>query len=332
MVSVRVGENGADFGRLITCGSVWACPVCSARILYERTRDVARAVQAWEDRQGRFALVTLTVRHKRSDKLKEVWGLVRKAWSRVTSGKRWATVKDQLGMAGWLRTLEVTHGANGWHVHLHILMFLDADVTEDRANGAFGGLIERWTDAVESLGGSALNGVQDAKLLHNPTLETATYLTKNLYGGPDDLALELTRGDLKQAAGRTPFGILEDALEAGKQSADWGLWREYESASHRKRMHTWSQGFRDLLGLTDERSDEEIAADDDAESLGPEVQTVCWLPLESWRRIREHDGLYFGLLDAAARGGGIAFLDAHGLDWLPPEDGYKWFAGSVSAA
>lgn len=334
LVSVRVGEHGADYGRLMTCGSVWACPVCSARILYERTREVAQAIEAWEARQGQVGLVTLTVRHKRSDSLKEVWALVSKAWSRVTSGKRWATVKADLGLAGWLKTTEVTHGANGWHVHLHLLVFLDDSVSEDRFAAATGSLIQRWTDCVASLGGSALNGVQDAKLLVNPTLETAAYLTKNVYM-PDDLALEVTRGDLKESAGRTPFGILQDAWESNERgqrnAADWALWREYEQASFRKRQQTWSQGFRASLGLDDERTDEEIAADEEGDpELGEEVTTVCWLPLESWRIIRASDHLYEGLLDAAAVGDAVPFLDAHGLDWLPPEEGYRFFAGRVA--
>lgn len=329
MVSLRVGETGADYGRLMTCGSVWACPVCSARILFERTRDVATAIDVWEGRRGRLAMVTLTVRHKRSDSLKDVWALVGKAWGRVTSGKRWATVKADLGLAGWLRTTEVTHGENGWHVHLHVLLFLEDEVSEATFAKASGSLVERWTSAVSSLGGSALNDVQDARLLVNAGTEVAAYLAKQVFQ-PDDLALELTRGDLKVGAGRSPFQILADAQSSG-DAADWELWREYEQASFRKRQQTWSQGFRKGLDLGEVRSDEEIAADDELEDLGDApVQTVLWLPLESWRAVRGSDYLYYGLLDAAVAGHAVDFLEANGLEWIPPEEGWRWYAGKVA--
>lgn len=335
MVSVRVGPAGADYGRLLTCGSVWACPVCSARILYERTRDVAAAIQAWEARGGRVGLVTLTVRHKRSDSLKETWALVSKAWARLTSGKAWAGVKGALGLAGWLKTTEVTHGANGWHVHLHVLAFVDGTLSENAFAGASGALVSRWTKSVAALGGSALNGVQDSRLLVNPTMDTAAYLTKNAYD-PDDLALELTRGDLKVGAGRSPFEILRGLVETGETgngaNPDWRLWTEYEQASFRKRQQTWSQGFRDLLGLGDERTDEEIAADEENDPDQPESETVLvgWLPLETWREVRRSDHLYYGLLEAAAVGDFAGFCEAHGLDWLPPEDAYRFGFRSVA--
>ena len=37
-------------------------------------------------------------------------------------------VKDELGIVGTIRSLEVTCGPNGWHPHLHVLIFAGADV------------------------------------------------------------------------------------------------------------------------------------------------------------------------------------------------------------
>lgn len=325
MVALRVGPDGADYGRVQTCGSVWACPVCSARILFERTQDVAEAFRRWDETGGRVGMVTLTVRHRKGQALKDVWGLVGKAWARMTSGRPWSRVKERMNLAGWMRATEVTHGANGWHVHLHVLVFVEAGTTEADFKAGTSLLLERWSECVDAMGGYALVGVQDARLFVNPEASDLAYFAKAYYGGPDDAALEVTRSDLKTGAGRSPFEILQAAIESGTDvGADWSLWREFEKASHRKRMHTWSQGIRDRLALGVERSDDEVAADESLD--GEEVQTVGWLPLQVWKRVRASDHLYYGLLDALEAGTWQAFADLHGLNVLPPGAGLNWYA------
>lgn len=321
MVTVRLGADGADYGRLMTCGSVWACPVCSARILWERSQDIAKAVSLWEAGRGRTAMATLTVRHDASQPLKTVWATVAKAWSRLTSGRPWQALKGRIGLEGWMRTVEVTHGANGWHVHLHVLLFV-AEGTSDSDIQAGGSLlVQRWVQSVEAVGGSALTGPQDVKPIHNPGEELGQYVSKHLYaGGPEAIAAEMARQDLKSGRfGRTPFQILQTAIESGERvNADWALWREFEKASHRKRMHTWSQGFRDALGMDELRTDEEIAADDTAGEGEAESVTVGLIGLQDWKRVRGDDGLYYGLLQAVEQGTQLEFCDRFGIKWLPP--------------
>lgn len=305
MVSLRRGPHGGDYGKVATCGSIWVCPVCSARILSERTSEIARGFETWEGGGGTVGMATLTVRHNRSQRLKDVWGIVGKAWSRMTSGRAWATVTDRLGLVGWMRTVEMTHGANGWHVHLHVLLFVrDVDQTDFMIGQQL--LLERWADSVSKVGGSVVSDAQDVRMFVDVEGGDLGYFAKAYYDGADageDVAFEVTRSDLKSGSGRAPMEILHDAVESGVDvSPDWVLWREYEQASHRKRMHTWSRGMRDLLGLNDERTDEEIAADEDGL---PEVVTVGWINRQDWHRVRASDALYWGLLDA---------VDADGLE------------------
>ena len=45
----------AGFGGLVTCGSVWACPVCAAKVATKRAEDLAAvldAVHAWAGRRS----------------------------------------------------------------------------------------------------------------------------------------------------------------------------------------------------------------------------------------------------------------------------------------
>jgi hypothetical protein len=219
-----------------------------------------------------------------------------------------------------MKTTEITHGANGWHVHLHVLAFLDQDVSNERFEAHSGRMISRWVDCVDKRGGSALVGVQDARLTDGAGAEMAAYLTKATFD-PDEIALELTRSDLKTGAGRSPFQILDDAIEGhGDTARDWALWHEYERASWRKRQQTWSQGLRELLRMLPPRSDEEIAADEDLDDAEADAVLLLWLTKESWQIIRRNDGLYWGLLDAAMEGqaAAVRWLDTRNLEWKPP--------------
>ena len=73
-VTLGVIENGdgtrsAAYGGLKTCGSVWCCPVCAAKIATRRADDLATVMRAVDERGGSAFLLTLTMRHDRGDHL-----------------------------------------------------------------------------------------------------------------------------------------------------------------------------------------------------------------------------------------------------------------------
>jgi len=96
-VQIRAkGDDGrAGFGNLQACGSVWGCPVCAAKIMRRRSRELGQ-VLAWARSEGHtIAMVTLTVRHQRGDRLSDVWDAVGDAWHAVTRGSKWASEKPE---------------------------------------------------------------------------------------------------------------------------------------------------------------------------------------------------------------------------------------------
>lgn len=124
---------------------------------------------------------------------------------------------------------------------------------------------------------------------------------------------EMTRGDLKSAGRRgdvrervpvlrrhrTPFQVLRDFKTTGDAN-DLGLWQEFEQASLRKRALTWSGTVRsELKSLMqlDERTDEEIAAED---ALGGGV--VWAMPKRVWAQVVCQDGRRGALLQATSQG------------------------------
>ena len=75
-------------------------------------------------RQGGHAyLVTLTVPHAIHHDIRDTRKTVAKAWTSVSNGTPWKRFCGTYHVAGVARALEVTHGANGWHPHAHVLLF-----------------------------------------------------------------------------------------------------------------------------------------------------------------------------------------------------------------
>jgi len=340
-------DRRAGFAGVATCGSVWACPTCSARILAGRQAELAEAMGTWHDGGGRIALLTLTMRHRKGQALADLWDGVSHAWSKVTSGRAWVAAQQLHGSPvdrvvvqgkrrgetvtdrriGWARVVETTHGRNGWHVHLHVALFVPAESTAASLADLAGRMYARWEGALRSRGFSAVadHGV-DVKLWGGAGDPLADYFVKGTYSAPDagDLeaaALELARGDLKHARGgnRTPFRILSDVVRLGLAD-DLALWHEWERGSKGRRQLTWSTGLRALLVAADERTDDELAADE----LGTADDDLVELPASSLRMLADL-GLHALVLDVAERddtGAGLrSYLTARGIPWADVRPG-----------
>lgn len=151
-VAVRQSPGFAGFAGLSTCGSVWSCGVCNAKIMARRQLDIGMAVELWKDQGGRVLFGTMTMRHWTFHRLDDLWGSVSKAWANVTCGRNWLLNKKRYGIAGWLRVVEVTFGDNGWHVHIHYLVFLEAPIPSTEIDALRDSMFGRWAGALHQLG------------------------------------------------------------------------------------------------------------------------------------------------------------------------------------
>lgn len=119
------GTTRARFGNLITCGSVWACPICAGKIAAQRAAEVDHALKQHRAEGGRLMFLTLTHQHSRDGKLLEQLAKQSAALKLMQEGRRYKELCQQNGVLGMIRGLEMTHSdANGWHVHLHFLVLI----------------------------------------------------------------------------------------------------------------------------------------------------------------------------------------------------------------
>jgi hypothetical protein len=196
------------------------------------------------------------------------------------------------------------HG-NGWHPHLHVLIFCAgtpdpvdlARAVESTGGGGVGGSGPRTTAMPRqrravSVGIDPVTTAEDA----------AEYVAKVQDGRP--VGLEVARGDLK--AGRlgnvTPFELL-DYFRATGDLAALGVWHEYERVTKHRQCIAWSKGLRARLLPDEELSNEEIAA---AKVGGEDVAVI---PAAAWHVICSVEGLLGQILQSVERGGFGALLE-----------------------
>ncbi|WP_345186085.1 protein rep [Microbacterium panaciterrae] len=136
---MKAAGGPARFTGVQTCGSVWSCACCGSRIREHRSGEVQDAAAWWEKQGGQFLFLTLTVRHWAEDSLTRTMDALTHAFTATINGAPWKRFTRRHGIRHWIKAQEVTLGwQNGWHAHLHVLLFVDlpgavADAREDAA-------------------------------------------------------------------------------------------------------------------------------------------------------------------------------------------------------
>ena len=273
-VSVRRAPGGgAHFAGLQVCGAISVCPVCGPKIRHGRAAEISRAAELHQAAGGHLVFVTLTTPHDRGDTLEGCWDLLRRAFRELVSGRARAELRDRFGVHGYIRATEATHGTHGWHVHAHLLLFVDTAYGLEDTAELWRWLHQRWARRVEAHGGrrpSLARGVQVIPC-RDDNGALGTYLAK--------VASEVTRQDGKTArasGSRTPMQLLADAAEGDAQA--WAIFREWIQGSRGRRIVEWSRGLRAALGVT-ERTDNDLVAEVD------HAETVLEVTREAWREL-----------------------------------------------
>ncbi len=310
-VRVKLDSDSAFYSGLTACGSVWVCPVCSAKVQQARRDEIAQLIE-WAKNNGKQAvMVTLTHPHKVTHSLDDQLNNQAEALRRFRSGKAWQKFKNRIGFVGMVRTLEVTYGRNGWHPHTHELWIVD-EATQPADVKMF--VQNRWLSSCQKAGLVPPGKEQDF-LFHavdyHFDADSSDYLAKQDDDSNWSIAEEMTLSGMK-TGGKSktvhPFALLQWAHDGDKRASE--LFLEYLQAMHGKRQIYWSPGLKELSGvnvLTDEQA---------AELEDSEAKTVAVLEMFAWKFICD-SGSRSLVLDLAETGGSQAigeWLVKHGYD------------------
>lgn len=280
-VEVATGTGAVGYTGLRTCGSCHACPVCADAIWSAREADVRHLIGVAQREGLRVAMLTLTLRHRASDPLADLLAATASAWAAVGKARGWQKRADELGLVGVVRRLEITHGRNGWHPHLHVLVFADGDPEEDAweqlrcaADTAWRAKVQRLGLRVPSpargvhlrvfeLGGAdALDQVAAAYMTAAGTIRTAEEEVRRASSEVADVGAKLAK-----RGNRTVWGLLAAAM-AGERRAR-AAWAEYEAATKGRQSWAVSTALRRL-------------ADEAVEVVAPERERTVVGRITSW--------------------------------------------------
>lgn len=298
----------AFYGGLMTCGSIWHCPICAARISEHRRAELDRAVKNWT---GSMFMVTYTASHKIQTPLHEILKTVIDGVRGFKSGRKFQTIKNATAWRGSVKALEVTYGNNGWHPHCHELVFCDTPLNMLELDVLEIALKRYWLDVLGRKGwvASTERGlvVSDdhydieryvAKFGHEPRMTLEDW--KNKWS----LSREVTKSVVKRGrqGGRTPIQLLMDYMVDDFEAGE--AWREYAIEFKSHHQLTYSPGLRQLLKLGQEKPDSEIA-----DEIPEDTYIYAQFTLEQWRMILRHD-MRGEILNSAA--------------WMSQEDFAQW--------
>ena len=293
-VSVERTVHGDGCGKphyrgLLTCGSVWTCPVCAAKIAAKRADEIKSVAKNAVAIGYQAVLVTYTLQHTIHDPLDILLTDLKTAIRYNKSGRAHERFNSRHGVLGYVRGIEIRYGKNGWHPHAHELLFVrpgvDGNVDCDDIKRSIN---QRYGKKLADLGYLVNDATIDVRTTGTDNETVSQYLTKTA------VELEITGNELKSGKSLSPFQLLSFA----DQHEYANLFREYAHSTKGKMMLTWSRNLRSLSDL-DELTDEEIAAmpdgeietetdgEIDGEVVDGEIETELILVLDrvQWKRV-----------------------------------------------
>lgn len=289
--------QSSHYSNLATCGSVWACPLCCSLIQQRRRPELTRLVSWAYENDYRPAMATFTFPHTAFDSLAELKAAQKAAFVKLRSGKAWMKFKERCGFGGLVRSLEVTHGKNGWHPHTHEL-WLIKHLTPTQEAAFLADLRERWMKCCVAAG--LLDPNDEAKLFHFQLhsvdvrfgAQDSDYLAKQDSSRAWGVDREIVTSSSK--AGRAK-GVHPHEFLIRREKGDAMRYLEYVHAMAGSRQLYWSPGLKKLVGVDD--IDDEVLAletNEKADLLGS-------LSADEWAVVR-HKRLRSQLLDVAESG------------------------------
>ncbi len=297
--SVSVHRSGSDawLSGLQTCGSVWVCPVCSAKITEARRGELTAAITAARAMGWGVYLLTYTVSHGRSDALCDTLGGFLAAQEYLTGSRAYKRVRELYGVAGTIKALEVTLGLNGWHPHCHTLLFTLSPLSAGGVAELERDLFAVWAPAAARFGLSM--SAEHGLSVKATWGSVADYVGKfgkqparRVWGAEDELvkaAAKRARGGAPRVGRYTPFDLLR---AVSREGLGWQSvrFREYVEVFTGRYQLVWGPrplrgrpGLRDLLGLRgDLPADEALSA--------PTAEDTFWASLftEEWYAVRRY--------------------------------------------
>jgi hypothetical protein len=285
---IWISPNGkAHYKKLVTCGSVWTCPVCAAKITERRRVELSEGLALWP---GSVFMTTFTFQHAREDKLAELRAVLVEGVRSLKSGKWWIGFEKRYDLVGSVKGFEMTWSiVAGWHPHLHVLFFSRLQADQVKTEAIQAELSDHFIAIMEKAG-RYVSGVHGVKVEKPCQAQAEGDKALKEYVAKWGLDFELAKAPVKMARDEngikhySPFQLLDLAGAGDKQAGL--LFREYSIAMKGINSLRWSRGLRKAIGLhRPEKTDEELAQ----EPISVGDYLLARLEYEEWWAVKAND-------------------------------------------
>ena len=258
-VKVVKGKDGSvGYRGVVTCKSAWACPICSPRLAKKK----AEAIAMMDSRlMYKRVMVTYTVQHSIKDRLDDLIDILYNSLRRARQGRKHAEFKEIA--LGYVRSTEITYGKNGWHAHIHEMIYLRPDKTIDDVMST---VVKHYKEGV------AMNG----RLVNQHTVDVkkwdgdSGYVTKGT-------EIDEVVGWLNKSGQNSLniFGILRVAEDSDRHK---DLYRHYYYSTKGRKMTMVSRSLMDEYKYCESEIEKEMENWEEAE-------VVKIIPADAWKNI-----------------------------------------------
>jgi hypothetical protein len=290
-VRVDISDRGICFRGLFRCKSRHGCLYCARRTAATTQHEMAGVCRLFLEQhpKGAIGFLTATIPHRVKTALADSLDVVLKAWRAVRQG-RLATRLKALGMAGYVRALDVTYGGNnGWHPHIHALVLFERTPSDQELELLTAELYTRWNSYVQKAGFPPVRA-ERFRLERSRSVPDVSRYCAEASGTSSyrKVALELDVGVKLRWKGFSPAALYIKACH----NEAWALDKvhEFEQAAHGRRFVTWSKLAQQLRGKVEPHVPE---SEGDEDGLA-----AFYLPTWMYRRLRDMPGA-FDILEAA---------------------------------
>lgn len=265
-------------GGVCVCGQSICCPVCAPRIAAFRAEEVAKAYKRALQNGWEVRLETFTAPHSldlRPNALKEQFEGFSSLWRRYQTGKKAA--RRESGAEGHHLAREVNWGErNGWHYHHHRLRY-------DRP-GSFEPLLAKahWLGVLEGAGlrteGADRYAYDCGDVGSEAGARYVSKLSTSVEAQGRSIGSEVASSATK---GRNINSLLADYARGDVNAGD--IWLNGVSCITAGKVSSvrWSRGLRAKLGMSSEKSDEQVAQ----EEVLPTDVFLGSLNARQWQRV-----------------------------------------------
>ncbi len=187
-VLVAKGENSGRsfFSNLVSCGSVWRCPVCSYKITKVRQVEVFKLLSWYHKNDYKMSFLTLTLRHKNGDVLGDLLDKLLSEFRKFQRVRKYRTFAETY--IGMVKATEITYSEkHGWHPHLHIVFIHKKHIRHQEVKMHMDNLLLDWCNRKNvngNMGGQKYKPVYDES-------DLVDYITKW------DASKEISNGSFK---------------------------------------------------------------------------------------------------------------------------------------